>query len=201
MNATSGWTRRRLVFTGAGGALALAGLGAFGLRQALKGPPPSGALLLSGHAGLFDAVAGVMLGPALPAEPALRSNELTRVRTEAAKLLDNLPPGTRREFASLLTLLDLAPARALLGLTGGWEAGNAAAIAAWLQALRTSSLGVKAQIYFALHDLVYGSFYAEPATWAVSGYPGPPYAAIGLASPIALLEPAGARSPVTGARP
>lgn len=180
MNATSGWTRRRLIFTGAGGAFALAGLGALGLRQTRNGPPPAALALLATHLRLFDSVTVALLGPALPAEPALRSSELARVRTEAAKLLDSLPPGTRREFADLLTLLDLAPARALLGLTGGWEAGNASAIAAWFQALRTSSLGLKAQIYFALHDLVYGAFYAEPATWAVSGYPGPPYAALGL---------------------
>lgn len=185
MNATSGWTRRRLIFTGVGGMAALAGLGALGLRQARKGSPPSGALLLSGHAVLFDAVAGALLGPALPAEPAQRSSELSRVRSEAAKLIDNLPAGTRREFADLLTLLDLAPARALLGLSGGWEGSHAAAITAWLQALRTSSLAVKTQVYFALHDLVYGGFYAEPATWAASGYPGPPYAAIGMTSPLA----------------
>jgi hypothetical protein len=185
MNTTSGWTRRRLIFVGVGGGLALAGLGALGLREARSGPPPSGSALLAAHAGLFDAVSVALLGPALPKDAGERVRELARVRKEAAQLLDNLPAGTRREFADLLTLLGLAPARALLGLSGGWDEGNAPAIAAWLQALRTSSLGVKAQIYFALHDLVYGGFYTEPSTWAASGYPGPPYAAIGLASPLA----------------
>ena len=44
----------------------------------------------------------------------------------------------------------------------------------FLAALRDSSIGLKQQAYFALHDMVLGSFYAEPASWAATGYPGPP---------------------------
>ena len=56
---------------------------------------------------------------------------------------------------------------------GGNALANKVAIAS-LTALRDSRIGMKQQAYFALHDLVLGSFYSDASTWAATGYPGPP---------------------------
>ena len=175
------WTRRRVIFVGAGGALALVGLAVFGLRRWRNGPPPTGSALLAGKRPLFAAVTVALLGPALATEPTRRAAELVRVETAAARLLDNLPPGTRREFADLLEMLAFAPARSLLGYSGAWSEAAAADIAHWLAGLRASTFAPKAQIYFALHDLVFGGHYADPAAWTAFGYPGPPWGRLGLA--------------------
>ena len=47
-------------------------------------------------------------------------------------------------------------------------------VTTFLAGLRDSSIGLKQQAYFALHDLLLGSFYAEPSNWVATGYPGPP---------------------------
>jgi hypothetical protein len=115
-----------------------------------------------------------VLGPALPADVAARDAELSRVIAASGALIDNLPASTRSEVGDLFGLLALKPARMLLGFSGDWEASNAPAVAQSLLALRDSSIGLKQQVYFALHDMVLGSFYAEPKSWISTGYPGPP---------------------------
>ena len=42
-----------------------------------------------------------------------------------------------------------------------------------LTGLRTSSVALRRVVYIGLHDLVVGSYYANPDTWAPVGYPGP----------------------------
>ena len=167
------WSRRKVVFVGVAGAIA-AGAALVLPRLSSSGAAPSGVALASEHADMLHVVTRALLGSALPADVEARNRELTRVTTAAGALITNLPPSTRIEIADLFALLALKAARALLGYSGDWVAADIPAVMTFLAGLRDSSIGLKQQAYFALHDLLLGSFYAEPSTWAATGYPGPP---------------------------
>ena len=167
------WSRRRFIFVGVAGAIA-AGAASVLPRLGKSGVVPKGSTLVQEHSDMLCVVAAAVLGPALPVDAANREAELARVITAAGALIDNFPPSTRREVGDLFGLLELKPARMILGFSGNWEMSDAAAVAQSLLALRDSSIGLKQQAYFALHDMVLGSFYSEPKTWISTGYPGPP---------------------------
>ena len=167
------WSRRRVIFVGVAGTVA-AGAALLLPRLGSPGSDPSGAALVSEHADMLRAVTQALLGSALPTDADARGRELTRVTTATAALISNLPPLTRKEIADLFALLALKPARAVLGYSGDWPGADIATVTTFLAGLRDSSIGLKQQAYFALHDLLLGSFYAEPSTWAATGYPGPP---------------------------
>ncbi len=167
------WSRRRFIFVGVAGAIA-AGAALVLPRLGKSGAVPKGSTLVQEHSDMLRVVAAAVLGPALPVDAANREAELARVITAAGALIDNFPPSTRREVGDLFGLLALKPARMILGFSGNWEMSEAAAVAQSLLALRDSSIGLKQQAYFALHDMVLGSFYSEPKTWISTGYPGPP---------------------------
>ena len=167
------WSRRRFIFIGVAGAIA-AGAALVLPRLGTSGAPPKGSVLVKEHADMLRVVATAVLGPALPADIISRDAELTRVVIAAGALIDNFPASTRREVGDLFGLLALKPARFVLGFSGDWEMSAAPAVAQSLLALRDSSIALKQQAYFALHDMVLGSFYAEPKTWVSTGYPGPP---------------------------
>lgn len=167
------WSRRRVIFVGVLGAVA-AGAAVILPRLGSSGGAPAGAAVAAEHADMLRAVAGALLGSALPAGADARARELSRVVTATGALISNLPPPTRKEIADLFGLLALKPARVLLGYSGDWAGADIPAVATFLGGLRDSAIGLKQQAYFALHDLVIGSFYAEPGTWAATGYPGPP---------------------------
>ena len=167
------WSRRRVIFVGVAGAVA-AGVALVLPRPGSSRAAPSGVALTSEHADMLSAVTQALLGSALPTDTDSRNRELTRVIKATGTLIANLPPSTRKEIADLFGLLALKPARALLGYSGDWVRADIPAVTTFLMGLRDSSIGLKQQAYFALHDLLIGSFYAEPSTWAATGYPGPP---------------------------
>jgi hypothetical protein len=164
-------TRRKVIFVGLGGAAALAAGWAVFRSPSV---PARGAALVTTHAAMLDAIAYSVLGPALPTEREARDAALLRTAKAIGDLIDQLPPTTREEIGQLFGLLSIKPARALLGYSGEWNRESAVPIMSFMQSLRHSSLALKQQTYFALHDLVYGSFYSEPSAWQGSGYPGPP---------------------------
>ena len=167
------WSRRRFIFVGVAGAIA-AGAALVLPRLNKSDVAPKGSVLAQEHADMLRVVAAAVLGPALPVDTANREAELTRVITAAGALIDNFPASTRREVGDLFGLLALKPARMILGFSGNWEMSEVPAVAQSLLALRDSSIGLKQQAYFALHDMVLGSFYSAPQTWISTGYPGPP---------------------------
>lgn len=167
------WSRRRFIFVGIAGTLA-AGAALVLPRMARSGATPKGSALVQEHGDMLRVVAAAVLGSALPLDTESRAAELSRVLAATGALIDNFPPSTRREVGDLFGLLALKPARMILGFSGNWQDSEVPAVAEFLAALRDSSFGLKQQAYFALHDMVLGSFYAEPKTWAPTGYPGPP---------------------------
>jgi hypothetical protein len=167
------WSRRRFIFVGTAGAIA-AGAVWIAPRLMKSGASPRGAALVNDHAAMLRVVAAAILGPALPAAGSERQAVIGRVVAATGVLIDNFPASTRREVADLFSLLALKPARMLLGYGGEWRDGDVPAVASFLEGLRDSSIALKQQAYFALHDMVFGSYYAEPLTWVPTGYPGPP---------------------------
>lgn len=167
------WSRRRVIFVGVAGAVA-AGTATLLPRWRNAQPAARGEALVAAHGSMLAAVARGFLAPALPSTQEGQAKEIARVVQAIGALISNLPASTRREIADLFMLLDLAPARALLGFSGDWGGATPAAVAESLTALRDSRIGMKQQAYFALHDLVLGSFYSDASTWAATGYPGPP---------------------------
>lgn len=167
------WSRRKFIFVGVVGAVA-AGAALVLPRLGQSGSAPNGVVLAQAHGDMLRVVAAAVLGSALPADAPSRAAELTRLLAAIGALIDNFPPSTRREIGDLFGLLALKPARMILGFSGDWQTSDVASTAQSMLALRDSSIALKQQAYFALHDMVLGSFYSAPQTWISTGYPGPP---------------------------
>ena len=124
---------------------------------------------------IVDAIAPVLLAGALPEDPAQRANGIARVASGIKAVIATFPEAVQREIADLFRLLDIRIARRVLtGVSSDWSDADPAEVAAFLERWRTSRIGLLQAGYFALHDLVLGTWYAEPANWEAIGYPGPP---------------------------
>lgn len=136
-------------------------------------PPQPHTLLAWSHEAqaLIGAVALVVLGPACTGSEQDRQRAVEGVKVAVSRL----SPSAQREVGELLSLLTFAPARALAaGIWTDWQHACGPDVAAFLQRWRTSRLGLLQSGYHALHDLILGSWYADPQSWAGIGYPGPP---------------------------
>ena len=60
------------------------------------------------------------------------------------------------------------------GLWSPWEEATPASLNAFLDSWRHSRFDLLKSGYAALHDLILGTWYAQPESWAAIGYPGPP---------------------------
>ncbi len=167
------WTRRKFIFIGVTGVVA-AGAVALLPKLAGDGTAVKGGTLIETHSNILRVVAMALLGSALSPDAPARAAEIARTKTAIAALIDNFPVSTRKEVNDLFTLLSIKPACALLGYGGDWQDADVSKVAQFLYDLRDSTIGMKQQAYFALHDMVLGSFYSDPQTWKPTGYPGPP---------------------------
>ena len=165
-------TRRTFLKAGALGALALAAGG--GIYRATH-PPKLSPFALDGEArAALHAIVPAVLAGALPPGGAARDTAITGAISRVHQAILGLPLTTQKEVQDLFGLLALAPARRLLtGVSGGWAHADPAQVSAFLQDWRVHRLGLLRSAYGALHDLVLGSWYADPSTWAAIGYPGP----------------------------
>jgi hypothetical protein len=163
--------RRRLLQLGLGGAalLAIAGGG-----MALVRPGFTDGHLTAGGRAIFRAVSGAVLDGALPADAAARERSLQALLARLDDTITGLAPHAQKELSTLLALLDSAPGRlGLAGLTPDWPQAGTAQVQASLQAMRMSSIGVRQQAYFALRELISATYFADPQSWILLGYPGP----------------------------
>lgn len=164
--------RRTFLKVGALGGLLLAGGG--GIYRYLQ--PPSGArFVLDGEArAAIDAMVPAMLAGALPAEPGARAAAVSATTDRVHQAILGLPLGAQKEVQDLFGLLALGPARRLLtGVPDGWARASTEQVGVFLQDWRFHRLGMLQTAYHALHDLIIGSWYADPAAWSAIGYPGP----------------------------
>jgi hypothetical protein len=165
--------RRQFLKTGVVGSAILAAAGTWVLwrdvqRSEARDPA-------SRIATIVGAIAPVLLAGALPGEPAQRTDAISRTVKGVTAVIDTFPASVRQEIADLFGLLDIGLVRRVLaGVASEWTTPDPAEIAAFLERWRTSRIGLLQAGYFALHDLVLGAWYADPASWDAIGYPGPP---------------------------
>ena len=164
--------RRTVLRVGAATALVLglAGAGVAWHRPALTS---DGRLTSSGRQ-LFTSIAAAVLDGLLPDAPSARRAALDAYLQRLEATIAGFPPAVRAEIVELAALLAHPAGRfALAGLSVDWADAEIADVQAMLQSLRESRLGLRQQIYHALRDLTNGAYFADSATWAAIGYPGP----------------------------
>jgi len=159
-------TRRNFFRLLGGGAIALAAGGVLyrGLQQSA---PRRFSLDTAGHE-FLTVIVPVLVGPAARS-PADIAATVSRVQAAIA----GLPLAAQAELQDLFGLLALAPARRLLTGLPAWRDATPAQVQTFLQDWRLHRFLKLRSAYQALHDLVLGSWYADPASWGAIGYPGP----------------------------
>jgi hypothetical protein len=168
--------RRTFLKVGALAALTLAAGG--GVWRYTHPSGPLHPFVLDGEAkAALDAMVPAMLAGALPAHltnPADRAAAVSATTARVHQAILGLPLTAQKEIQDLFGLLALAPARrALTGIAGPWANAGAAQVGVFLQEWRFHRLAMLQTAYHALHDLILGSWYADPGSWAAIGYPGP----------------------------
>ena len=124
---------------------------------------------------IVGAIAPVLLAGALPDDPARRASALARVTQDVGDVVAIFTPPVRKEVHELFNLLDIGVTRLLLtGICAGWADAQPGDIRAFLERWRHSRFEMLRSAYHALHDLVFGAWYASDETWAGLGYAGPP---------------------------
>lgn len=156
----------------AGGALLAAASGAY---WALNRPELPRRLAFSvDHREAVFAIASALLVGAIPGD-AERAPALRRLVGEVETAARGLSLPAQKELGQLLDLLAWLPTRWLVaGVRSPWSEATPEELDAFLVRWRYSRLGLLRSAYQGLHDLVLGTWYADPAHWGRIGYPGPP---------------------------
>jgi len=124
---------------------------------------------------VFTHVGRGMLQGSLPAAGPERDAALASMLVRIDALVASLPPNAQAELSQLLALLaSSAGRRAVAGLASPWETAEVDEIQRALQGMRVASLSLRQQAYHALHDITLSAYFADPSTWSLLGYPGPP---------------------------
>lgn len=161
------FSRRRFIATGLAGSalLGLAGwLNAAGVRP-----------LSESEREMLGAVVNALLDGVLPGVGEERRRLVARTVDGIAVAVAGLSGATQKEIGELFGLLALAPGRwVIAGVGRSWRDADVVEVSGFLQAWRTSRLGLLQSAYAALHDLTFGAWYARPESWEAIAYPGPP---------------------------
>lgn len=168
-----GTNRRTFLKVGAFAALTLAAGG--GIYRFTRPPAVQQRFALDGEAAAaIDAIVPAMLAGMLPPDPAARAAAVTATTGRVHQAILGLPLNAQKEVQDLFGLLALAPARRFLtGVSDGWRGAKPEQVSIFLQEWRFHRLDMLQTAYHALHDLIIGSWYADPASWQAIGYPGP----------------------------
>ena len=156
-------TRREFLKTGLAGGLLLN-------VAACSRPSENG-----GRTVVLSALIPVMLVGALPADGAGQPELIVRTLAGVERAIGGLAPATQKEIGELFDLLAFPLTRMLAaGIWSPWPEATPEAIGNFLESWRHSRFDLLKSGYAALHDLIFGAWYARPDTWAAIGYPGPP---------------------------
>lgn len=163
--------RRRFLALGvvSAAALGLAGGAAAWLQPGLLAgrlAPPSRLIVQRLGAAILDG--------SLPEGAAARQTALHGLLERVDGVVAALPPHAQGELSQLFSLLATAPGRrAITGLQMPWSDASVGECQQSLQMMRLSGVSLRQQAYHAVHDIVNGAYFSDPATWTVLGYPGP----------------------------
>jgi hypothetical protein len=123
---------------------------------------------------LAAAVARCVLDGTLPEEPTIRSAAISAHLERMNATVHAMAPATQAQIAGLLAILVSPPGRwAIAGLKDSWDVALTVDIQRAMQAMRTSRLLFRRQVYQALRDLTHAAYFADIGTWPRLGYPGP----------------------------
>lgn len=124
---------------------------------------------------ILAAVAPVMLAGSLPGDAGARKVALREVVRGVDTAVAALPPLVQDEIRQLFSLLGFPVSRWLVaGVFSSWTSATTADVDGFLTRWRFSSFPLLRSGYQALHQLVFGAWYANPISWPRIGYPGPP---------------------------
>jgi hypothetical protein len=172
-----GLSRRDFLKVGAGFSAALACAGALGglagCGEAEKSPAKGFAFLREGDLDLFGALAPAVVPDIAQWAPGERSARLGAVLHKLDATCSALDLSPRQELRKLLDLLAIAPLRYLLGGVGAWNEADTATLQGFLARWRGSRFATLNAGGNVLVKLISTSYYALPAAWPASGYPGP----------------------------
>ena len=128
-----------------------------------------------GRAQVLSALIPVMLAGALTTQPEDASRQINRTLYGVEAAITGLSLAAQAEIGELFDLLTFPLTRMLAaGLWSPWKDATPASLNAFLESWRHSRFDLLKSGYAALHDLILGTWYAQPESWAVIGYPGPP---------------------------
>jgi hypothetical protein len=166
-------SRRSFLKIGMLGALTLAVGGA--LYRAVQGPAQPRPFALDDNArSVLTAIIPSMLGPVLPMAQPARAAAVANTVERVAGAVHGLPLATQKEVQDLFGLLSLGPARRFLaGVPASWNEATPAQADAFLHSWQHHRIAMLVTAYQALHDLIAGAWYSDPACWEAIGYPGP----------------------------
>ena len=121
---------------------------------------------------LLWAIIPAYLDGALPVEEINLRFELLHSIDSAISLL---PQSTQDELRELLDVLTHQLGRAFLAnVWTSWNSTGANQVEEFLKRWRESFITLLRAGYLGLHQLIFGSFFAESFAWQAIGYPGPP---------------------------
>ncbi|MCG2584426.1 twin-arginine translocation signal domain-containing protein [Massilia sp. TS11] len=167
-----GTSRRSFLKLGLAGAAVLAIGG--GVYRLSRPATPAAPFVLDAEAvSILDAIIPAVLAGALPTD-AGRAAALASTRAGVQRAILGLTRDAQQEVRDLFGLLALGPVRRFLaGVPASWPEATPAQVSAFLQSWRTHRIAALRPAYAALHDLIIGAWYGNPASWAAIGYPGP----------------------------
>lgn len=124
---------------------------------------------------MLVAVSSAILKGLLPEDAAARRAALGATATGVERAVAGLSLPVQKEVGELFSLLANAGGRRLLaGVPAAWSEARGEDVSAFLTAWRYSRFALLRTAYAALHDLVFGAWYARTENWAAIGYGGPP---------------------------
>jgi hypothetical protein len=131
--------------------------------------------LQQGDLDLLQAIVPVVLAGALPDSKEDRAQAINEIITGFDISISYFPSVVRAEIRQLLWLLEFPITRSLFtGVWSAWGTASEAEITDFLESWQFSRFDLFRVGYTALHDLLVGSWYANPRSWSRIHYPGPP---------------------------
>lgn len=117
----------------------------------------------------------IMLAGALPDAAGQRATALEEVVQGIDLGIHYQPPAVRAEIAELFGLLTGTVTRALVaGVWSSWDKASTEDVQEFLAGWRDSRFALLRSGYLGLNQLIVGSWYSNPRSWARIGYGGPP---------------------------
>jgi len=124
---------------------------------------------------LLNALIPVMLSGALPGDMHERKKALEEIITGFDISVSHFPKTVRDEIEQLLWVLEFPVTRSLIGgVWSSWRNVSENNVKELLNNWKNSDFDLLRIGYTALHDLISGSWYANPRSWQRIDYPGPP---------------------------